>query len=461
MKNLKLYIVLILTITGCIAFFSCEDKEYTMGMPEAHIIGEITIDNFKSNTLYLAVGMDSTIAWTVKPADLEDKSIVWKSMDESVAKVSQDGKITGVSVGKTTISVAPVIGFGTSAAVKSIPVEVVPSIVKATGITFTNTETSIFETDKLPLIYTISPENHTYDYITWKSSNPSIATISADGVITGVKAGNVTITAYTHDGSGVSASYSLAIVGYIPAEKVEIKPYNNLLCINVPVQLDVVYTPADATLGSVEWTSSDESIIKINNGLLTPVGFGSVEIAAVCKENGARSTVNITVDPGWYKWDAEDGFAGWRVNTQDASLKIENGKMTVTMRRNPNNWRADIMYGGEPRLFGGNRPIIAVKGTMPSSGNRVWDAVAITPDGSINSGGRSQTGIKTAKDGVRVYYYDMVSRIPALATGLYPFSVFQFKMADFPLDSTTGTYDVYWIRTFKSESDLDAFIESE
>lgn len=461
MKKLKLYTALMLLFTGCILLTSCEDKDYTTGMPEAKLIDEISIDNFKSETLFLAVNMDSVLKWTVSPAELEDKSIIWKSSDESVATVSQDGKITGVSVGEAVITIAPGIGFGATNAVKSIPVKIVSSIIKATDITFSNTETSIYETDALPLKYTISPADHTYDYLTWESSNPSVATVSEKGIVTGVKAGNVTITARTHDGSKVSASYDLTIIAYISAEKVEIQPYNDLLCINAPVMLNVTYTPADATLGSVEWTSSNENIIKVENGLLTPVGFGAVDITAKCKETGYVASVSVTVDPGWYKWDVADGFDGWVTATNGATKTIADGKMTITMFKNPNNWRGDIKYTGSPISFGGNRPILAIKGTMPSAGARKWDAVAITSDGNVNSGGPNQTGTKTAKDGIPVYYYDMASKIPALATGVYPFSVFQFKMADFPLDSSAGAYDVYWIRTFKSEADLNAYIAAE
>lgn len=455
MINYKLNTIFTLMLIGCITLLSCEDKEYTTGMPESMLINEITINNFKSNTLYLAVGMDTVMKWAVSPVDL-DAEILWKSSDESVAIVSQDGKITGVSVGEAIITITPSIGFGAANAVKSVPVQIISSIIKATDIAFTNTENSIYATDHLALTYTISPENRTYDYLTWESSDPTIATVSEKGVVAGVQAGNVTITAYTHDKSGVTASYNLTIMGYIAAERVEIKPYNELLCINSPVQLDVIYTPVDATLGSVTWASSDESIIKVDKGLLTPVGFGPVEIVATCKETGVKSAVNVTVDPGWYKWDATDGFAGWKVNTSGAKAEIADGKMKVTMSKG-NTWRGDIIYSGNPRLFGGNRPILAIKGTMPSAGARKWDAVCTEG----NSGGPNQTGTKTANDGVSVYYYDMTSKIPTLATGLFTFSVFQFKMADYPLTSSDGTYEVYWIRTFKSEADLNAFIAAE
>jgi len=47
--------------------------------------------------------------------------------------------------------------------------------------------------------------------LTWSSSNPSVATVSADGVVKGLKDGTTTITATAADGSGVSGSYTLQV----------------------------------------------------------------------------------------------------------------------------------------------------------------------------------------------------------------------------------------------------------
>ncbi len=90
------------------------------------------------------------------------------------------------------------------------------------------------------------------------SSDENVATVSKDGLVTCGKAGTTTIKAYTHDHSEVVGSYELTVMEYIPVENIEVKPYTDPVCTFLWEQsnLDVTYTPADATLGSVTWTSA-------------------------------------------------------------------------------------------------------------------------------------------------------------------------------------------------------------
>lgn len=107
--------------------------------------------------------------------------------------------------------------------------------------------------------------------MTWGSSDENVATVSKDGLVTCGKAGTTTIKAYTHDHSEVVGSYELTVVEYIPVENVEVKPYTDPVCISMgAINLDVTYTPADATLGSVTWTSSNEEVATVDLGVVTP-----------------------------------------------------------------------------------------------------------------------------------------------------------------------------------------------
>ncbi len=122
-------------MAACLALTACDkDKEFTPAMPEAKLINSITFD--VSSTLPLAIDMDSTIVYKVEaPDDLEDRTILWRSTNEAVARVSQNGTITGVSEGTAVISATPSIGFGAEA---TVTVNVIPQIIKAESVTLVN-----------------------------------------------------------------------------------------------------------------------------------------------------------------------------------------------------------------------------------------------------------------------------------------------------------------------------------
>lgn len=60
------------------------------------------------------------------------------------------------------------------------------------------------------LTATVSPEDATDKSVSYASSNPSVASVSTSGVVTGVSAGSATITATTHDG-GKTASTAVTV----------------------------------------------------------------------------------------------------------------------------------------------------------------------------------------------------------------------------------------------------------
>ncbi len=65
----------------------------------------------------------------------------------------------------------------------------------------------------LQLAVTITPSNATNQNIIWKTSAPSIASVSDDGLVTALKAGKVTIMAETQDGSQIKVSCTVNILG--------------------------------------------------------------------------------------------------------------------------------------------------------------------------------------------------------------------------------------------------------
>ena len=157
----------------------------------------------------LVEGASTTLTATVAPADATDKTVTWKSSDESVATVDKDGVVTAKKAGTVTITATAGGVSGTlDITVTAKPVETVP--VTSVEVTVeAGTTVSVGKT--LQATATVKPGNATNKKVTWKSSDESIATVDANGVITAKKAGKVVITATSTDGTDKSGSVEITV----------------------------------------------------------------------------------------------------------------------------------------------------------------------------------------------------------------------------------------------------------
>lgn len=80
-----------------------------------------------------------------------------------------------------------------------------------TGVSLDKTTLTLAVNDTGKLTATVTPDNATNKNVTWKSSNTSVATVSADGTVTAKNAGTATITVTTADG-GKTATCTVTVV---------------------------------------------------------------------------------------------------------------------------------------------------------------------------------------------------------------------------------------------------------
>jgi len=128
-------------------------------------------------------------------------NISWTSSDPEVATVDNDGTVTSVKPGVTTITAQ--LSNGNCAQIE---------VTVASPITAVQTERKLYKikpehSRKLQLVQTPAEAQEVYS---WESSDPAIARVSADGTVTGVTYGTVTITV-TGKYSGLSASCDVKI----------------------------------------------------------------------------------------------------------------------------------------------------------------------------------------------------------------------------------------------------------
>ena len=135
--------------------------------------------------------------------------------------------------------------------------------------------------------------------ITWSSDNPSVATVDANGNVTAHSAGDVTITATgTYGGSSATCGITVVAKG---VESVTL-PYRTLyLAKGKSLNVSVRIAPSDASVQQVTWSSSNTSVVTVNNGLLRAVAHGTA-IITVCSEQGGKTDSMTVVVP-----EFEDG----------------------------------------------------------------------------------------------------------------------------------------------------------
>ena len=139
-----------------------------------------------------------TLTATVTPEDARNKTVTWSSSDTSVATVDENGVVTGVGVGTATITVKTVDGEKTATCTVTV-------IIPVASVTLDQSKATVAMNEKLTLAATVLPDNATNKTVTWSSSNNSVATVDANGVVSPKEEGTVTITARVGDKSATCA----------------------------------------------------------------------------------------------------------------------------------------------------------------------------------------------------------------------------------------------------------------
>lgn len=169
-----------------LALSACKKDEQ-----EVHVTGV----SVSPATLSLVEGTSDQLRATVTPSDAANKSVSWTSSATAIATVDNTGKVTAVSAGTATITVKTADGGKTATCAVTVTTKVIP----VTGISIEEGATAEVEEGKtVTLTAKVQPDNATDKTVTWTSSNKAIATV-ADGVVTGVAAGQAVITAKAGD----------------------------------------------------------------------------------------------------------------------------------------------------------------------------------------------------------------------------------------------------------------------
>lgn len=163
------------------------------------------------------------------------------------------------------------------------------------SITLKPTSCRLIEGGARTITPIISPGNATNQKVTWDSSDNSVAEVNEYGLVTAVKAGNATITATTVDGGKTATCDVTVEVRTIPVATVTLDITSCEIVVGNIVTLTATVTPDNATNKNVAWSSSDNSVATVEDGVVTAVKPGTATITVRTEYAGKAATCDVTV----------------------------------------------------------------------------------------------------------------------------------------------------------------------
>lgn len=195
--------------TSSLSLSSTENTDYDSGTVypctasggTVTVIKSVTGISLNTGSVTLSKGGTAQLTATVSPSDATNKTVTYSSSNTKVATVSASGKITAVGGGTAKITATA----GGKSAVCNVKVNV-----KQTGITVSGAkDRTVGEGSSLKLSVAKVPSDATDSYaVAWSSSDTSVATVSSNGTVTGVKIGSAVITAKSN---GWTAVYNITV----------------------------------------------------------------------------------------------------------------------------------------------------------------------------------------------------------------------------------------------------------
>lgn len=273
--------------------------------PESLVLSDENVVGYLQDDPY-------TLTAAISPAGYTDDDaieIVWTSSDESVATVESTGKrtaaVTYKNVGRVIIT-ATVRGMSNIADACYFDIQN-----PATGIDLDKNSMNMKVGDSEYLKATITPDNVTDTSLTWKSSDPSVATVDGSGYVTAVAPGGAVITATTSNGQ----KDECIVTVLRPAAGIELNYTTMTVKKGTIFYLSAKVTPADAYDQSVTWTSDNEQVATVaQDGTVTTLTTGVAVITATSNDNPeltATCTVTVT-----------QSVTGLTLNAREKTIKV-------------------------------------------------------------------------------------------------------------------------------------------
>lgn len=260
-------------------------KALTITYQEDNFIRQATVDIIVPEiilpaTLSLKTGSSQKLSATVNPANL---TLEWSTSNANIAKVDQNGNVTGVADGTATITAKA--GEASASCTVTVTTDT-SSTDQNLSLSLSPTKLSMKPGEKKTLNATVSPASN--QAVSWTTSNKNVATVK-NGTVTAKKPGTATITATV----GNAKATCTVTVKKVKAKSVKLNKKKITIKRGKSVKLNATMKPKNAT-DTLSWKTSNKKVATVKKGKVTGKSVGKAKIT-VKTSGGKKAVCNVTV----------------------------------------------------------------------------------------------------------------------------------------------------------------------
>lgn len=293
--------------------------------PTDPAVTELLREDTANRVLVIPAGSSVNLKTICTPEDASSRNVKYETSDAGIAKVT-GSSVKAVQGGECDLTISSTQNPEVTEVFRILVIQPVKKITINAG------DKKVPAGASKQLSAVCDPENASIKDVVWSSKHPTIATVDSNGVVTGLKKGTATITATAADGSKTVGTVLITVTQ--PVASLAFTNTDLSVVVGRTAQAKVTARPADASDKSVDWSSSDESIATVKNGVIHGNKAGVCTITATSRSNpevsvSAQVTVKQLItkiecvnDPGELSMlVGETRQLYWKITPDDATIQ--------------------------------------------------------------------------------------------------------------------------------------------
>ena len=266
---------------SCKIRISSAEKSATVAVK---VILPVESVSFSADAYSVDLQKSLELSLVFEPAGAEDKVLSWESSDPALVSV-KNGKVTAKKAGDVTVTARLSNGMTAQCTVRAV--------VPVTKVALKKTQIKVGANKTFQIESTVSPNSATDKTLTYVSSNPAIASVDENGVITGISKGSCKITVSSVNGKKAVADVTVTWTG--------VKSIQNLTLQCSPMvgesyAINAHVLPEEASVTTILYESSAPDIASVDeDGVITAHSEGEAVIRLTAADGGYFSACKVTV----------------------------------------------------------------------------------------------------------------------------------------------------------------------